>query len=294
MTLQALLYFKTLANYRNFTRAAASLFVSQSALSHSIQALEQELGVPLFQRRRHESWLTPYGEQLLAYTQEILLSVDNLQAQLSEQKECFSKPLRITIKMGLYSLKDMLGAFHLRYPSARLEVHQSDQSRIAYMPWDFSFLNLSTPSNDPMDTLLFEESFQLAVSKVHPLATQACLSLDKLEPYPGIWLLLDQTLQSRLEQIFHDTGFHPNYSITTDHFHFILRQLHEGRHWALLPNISMNPRDDHELVFRSVSNLDLRRYVYLRRNGEHYFGRSAQIFQEFCRGYAWSNQGAGI
>jgi LysR family hydrogen peroxide-inducible transcriptional activator len=54
--------FVTLARTRNFTRAAAELNVSQSALSRAIQKLEEQLGQPLFERKPREVLLTDLGE----------------------------------------------------------------------------------------------------------------------------------------------------------------------------------------------------------------------------------------
>lgn len=52
MTLQQMYYFLEVVKTRHFTKAAQNLYVSQSALSHSIQAMEREVGAPLFIREK--------------------------------------------------------------------------------------------------------------------------------------------------------------------------------------------------------------------------------------------------
>ena len=64
MNLQQLYYFRTLAEIRSYTRAAAKLIVTQPSLSHAINDLEGELGVPLFIRDNRHVTLTRYGESL--------------------------------------------------------------------------------------------------------------------------------------------------------------------------------------------------------------------------------------
>lgn len=63
--LDLLLAFETAARHLSFTRAGAELFVTQSAISRQIRALEDELGVPLFVRRHRALELTPDGQKLL-------------------------------------------------------------------------------------------------------------------------------------------------------------------------------------------------------------------------------------
>lgn len=64
--------FLALAKTRNFTQAAQTIFRSQSALSLQIAKLETALGKPLFIRDKRNVNLTPEGEQLIGYAQEIL------------------------------------------------------------------------------------------------------------------------------------------------------------------------------------------------------------------------------
>jgi len=64
MTFNQINYFLAVADQLNFTKAAASLFVTQSTLSRSIAALEEEIGTPLLYRDFHAVKLTPAGEIL--------------------------------------------------------------------------------------------------------------------------------------------------------------------------------------------------------------------------------------
>ncbi len=72
MELSQLEYFKELAAIRHFTAAAQSIAISQPALSRSIKRLEEELGVPLFDRVGKSIRLTRYGEIFLEYATRAL------------------------------------------------------------------------------------------------------------------------------------------------------------------------------------------------------------------------------
>ena len=67
-----LLAFATLARCGSFTQTARDLFLTQSAVSHAIKSLEEELDVRLFDRLGRQAQLTPAGQRLLAYAERIL------------------------------------------------------------------------------------------------------------------------------------------------------------------------------------------------------------------------------
>jgi DNA-binding transcriptional LysR family regulator len=64
--------FSVLAHLGNVTRAAQELNLTQGAVSHSMKALEKEIGCPLFTRGRRGVTLTPAGKRLQEHTDRIL------------------------------------------------------------------------------------------------------------------------------------------------------------------------------------------------------------------------------
>ena len=76
MELKPLQTFKILADELNFTRTAERLNYAQSSVTAQIQGLEQELGVPLFERLGRRIRLTEAGTRLLRYADEILRLTD--------------------------------------------------------------------------------------------------------------------------------------------------------------------------------------------------------------------------
>ena len=77
-----LLAFVTLAHCGSFTQTARELFITQSAVSHAIKSLEQELECRLFDRLGRKARLTPAGRQLLAHAQRILEEMQLARADL--------------------------------------------------------------------------------------------------------------------------------------------------------------------------------------------------------------------
>ncbi|MFP3269336.1 MAG: LysR family transcriptional regulator [Paraburkholderia sp.] len=91
-----LLAFLAVARERSFTRAAARLGVSQSALSHTIRALESRLGLRLLTRTTRSVAPTPAGERLLATVGPRFEEIDEELAALSELRDKPAGTIRIT------------------------------------------------------------------------------------------------------------------------------------------------------------------------------------------------------
>src|SRR3989475_8853100 len=86
-----LLAFLAVARERSFTKAAAKLGVSQSALSHTIRGLETRLGLRLLTRTTRSVSPTEAGERLL---QTVSPRVDEIEAELEALSELLEKPAR--------------------------------------------------------------------------------------------------------------------------------------------------------------------------------------------------------
>jgi len=78
-----LLAFTTLARVGSFTLAARELNLTQSAVSHAIKSLEDELETRLFKRLRRNVELTPAGRQLLEHAHRILDEMRSARADLA-------------------------------------------------------------------------------------------------------------------------------------------------------------------------------------------------------------------
>ena len=84
MELRQLRSVEAVARHRHFTRAADELHVSQSALSHQIRRLEQELGTPLFERTSRRVLPTEAGAALAARARRVLAEVEDARAEVDE------------------------------------------------------------------------------------------------------------------------------------------------------------------------------------------------------------------
>src|SRR5438128_732042 len=101
MDLGRLRVFQAVAQEGSFSRAARSLFLSQPAVTQHIQALEAELGVPLFDRFGRRIALTPAGNVLAQYVPQIMGLVRTAQVATREAGGEASRVLRLGISETL-------------------------------------------------------------------------------------------------------------------------------------------------------------------------------------------------
>ena len=120
--------FVTVANERSFTRAAARLGVSQSALSHSMSALEKRLGVQLLARTTRSVSPTAAGTALLHELAPALERIEAAVADTRNQRETPSGRIRLIVPRAATEMVILpkLAAFARSFPEIVLEVTSSN------------------------------------------------------------------------------------------------------------------------------------------------------------------------
>src|SRR4051812_31971844 len=123
-TVSDLLAFLAIARERSFTKAAAKLGVSQSALSHTLRALESRLGVRLLTRTTRSVSPTDAGERLL---QTVAPRLEEIEAELDALGALREKPAgTIRISAGEHAtntiLRPALAKFLPAYPEIKVEI----------------------------------------------------------------------------------------------------------------------------------------------------------------------------
>ncbi len=122
--LDDLMAFATIARERSFTKAAAELRLSTSALSYAIKQLEARLGVRLLNRNSRSVQPTDAGEQLLLTLAPALAEIGNALDDLNRAGNVVSGTVRITATRQSYEsvIRPVLAGFCAQYPEATIEV----------------------------------------------------------------------------------------------------------------------------------------------------------------------------
>lgn len=183
MELRHLRYFVAVAEELNFTRAAARLHVAQPALSTQIKDLEEELGVPLFERGRGKIKLTVAGEAFLDRAYPILGKVSEAidAAQTAGGVRHGRLALGFLGHPHLEFIRPALDAFRRANPKVEIDLFQGMQSEqlVALREGriDLAFINLPAPLHDTPHTKVLRVPLVAALPPGHPLLKKSVVPL---------------------------------------------------------------------------------------------------------------------
>ncbi len=170
--------FVALARCGSFTLAAKELFLTQSAVSHAIKALEDDLGCRLVDRLGRRVRLTPKGEQFLKHAEGILRQMKSARGELETLSKWEHHRLRIgacTVSCR-HLLPWVLQSFRSSYPRCIVGIEVGSQAvhleRLRAHQVDLALLlePLGSPVPEIEFVPLFEDEMRLIVTPGHPWA----------------------------------------------------------------------------------------------------------------------------
>jgi DNA-binding transcriptional LysR family regulator len=127
--------FRTVAEHLNFHKAAEHLFLTQPAVTLQIKALEDDLGVRLFDRRAGRISLTRQGSILLGYAGKIAALTAEAEQELGckNGKVAGQLSLGVSTTIAQYVLPRLLGAFLTEYPAVQFSLHSGNTSQVVQL-----------------------------------------------------------------------------------------------------------------------------------------------------------------
>jgi len=182
--------FRTVAERLNFRKASELLHLSQPAVSQQVHALEEELGVALFDRSRGRVTLTEAGAVLLKYARRAAsLSAEALEA-IGKLQGGSAGELRLgaSTTVAQYILPRMLGAFQKHYPQTAISVISGNTERIikALLEDEVMLAIIEGPVSrrEVHKQRFLIDKMVLIVPRKHPGAKSKTISLDQLREAP--------------------------------------------------------------------------------------------------------------
>ncbi|MFZ5538815.1 MAG: LysR substrate-binding domain-containing protein [Pseudomonadota bacterium] len=187
MTLTELKYIVAVARERHFGRAAETCFVSQPTLSVAIKKLEDELGVPIFERRSNEVTLTPIGERIVAQAQRVLDEAARIKELAKAGKDPLVGALRVGViyTIGPYLLPALVRQLLRDAPQMPLLLNENFTIKLLELlkngEIDVAILALPLPESGVLIQPVYDEPFMVAVPKGHPWTRRKSIGADELK-----------------------------------------------------------------------------------------------------------------
>lgn len=256
MEINHLREFILLTEIGNFLETAEQLFISQSALSRHIKAIEEELGVPLFDRTTRKVELNQFGQLFLPYAKQIT----NIQYEYSTAFYNQLKNISDTVTIGSipvmaqYNITDVLTRFQQENPSLSLNIVEADTVVLIDMlknrQCDFAFIRESEVSDNHLVKIPYTvDSLAAVLPSTHPFARRESVSLKELENETFILLAENTMMYNLCLAECKKAGFQPKVAFTGHRAENIIDLVYKGIGISLLtkkpaifmagPNISL-------------------------------------------------------
>ena len=184
--------FITVAEKKNFSKAAKALSLTQPAVSFQIQTLEQYYQTMLFDRVNRHIKLTSAGELLLEYA----IHMNNLQAELEKNMQQLTGHVKgelligASTTIGEYILPFIVGDFKKEYPDVNvtIDIMNSEQVEKLVSNRNIDIGIIESPASNPNleVTELLKDEMSLIVPVDHPWAAKGKITLEELKEEPFI------------------------------------------------------------------------------------------------------------
>ena len=207
MEIRNLKTFLQVAALQNITKASVELGYSQSAVSVQIRQLEQEIGLPLFDRIGKNVFLTSYGKALLPYARKAVTATMAIET-FGKTPETLTGSIRIGITDSLFELlmKNILLKYHVRFPKINLELLVDTTVNLTQQLQQGS-IDAACIIDDPVSSAEWhvwhrtEIPIVLVANPKHPLSQQSAVTLQDLSGSELIMMERDAPYSQRFESV---------------------------------------------------------------------------------------------
>lgn len=275
-TLKQLRAFCAVARTGKMTDAADELFLSQSAISLQVKALEEELSIVLFERRGPRIQLTPDGRKLLDMARPLVEGMDGLGERFNKEVRGDLESGELVIAAGestiMYILPKLVSTFRQHYPHIHVQLRnvtgRDGLAMIREDEVDFAFGSmLDIPSDisyDPMYS--FDPALIMPLG--HELAEKKHIQLKDIGPYGLILPPRRLTTWRMVDRIFQQHGVPFSVVLEVGGWEVIKRYVELDFGISITTGICLRKKDP--LVVRNMSRYFPRRsYGTVLRRGKH-------------------------
>lgn len=287
LELHSLEQFVALARAKNFTRAAAELHLSQSALSRSIQKLEDQLGQPLFERKPRDVVLTVVGELLLERANEILKLVEDTFSELSEAGRRARIRLGAIPTIAPYFLPGLLGSFAEKHSGVSVIVQEDTTEslikRCTHGEIDLAIVALPLNAKSIEVEPLFSEELLLVAPVGHPLATVKNLTIQAMAGYPFVMLNEAHCLSENISSFCRRQSVQPITIERTSQLTTVQELVSLDHGVSIVPEMARRIDLSDRRVYRSFSGEQPFRTVAMMWNSYRYQSKSLKTLMDHVR-----------
>lgn len=269
MHIESLKVFCDLVEMGSFSAAASHNFVTQSAVSQQIRALEEKFGRKLLDRNRGFVRPTGAGQVFYEASKDIVHRFREMENRLQHLSNVIAGSIHVLTvhTVGLYELSGPVRRFLRSYPHVHLRIEYSRSNRIYedVQKGDADLGIVAYPSRRPQLALIpfREDRLMLICPPNHPLAKHQRISIKKLAGQDFVGFERDLPTRKQTDRILRRSGVEVRYKMELDNIETIKRVVEIGTGCALLPE----PAVHQEIKNRTIAAVQIRDETLLRPLG---------------------------
>lgn len=215
MDFDQLYYFQTVAKHKSLTKASEELTLSQPALSRSILRLEEEIGVPLLERKSRGVVLNQYGKVFLSHANQVLSEMKEAKQTIHDMVDPHHGTISLAFiqTLGSSFVPDLISEFQKEFPNIQFQLSQNISRKILKeihaANIDIGFCSPLEPHEGLCSIPVLSEELFLIVPAAHRLAGTERVNLSEVADDPFIFFKPQTALHDLIENLCHEEGFYP-------------------------------------------------------------------------------------
>lgn len=238
--------FLSIAERGSFQRAAAHLNLSQTAISHRMRKLEDDLGLKLFARTTREVTLTRAGIELLPIARKALAeleqSFDDLKQQGAKRRERLD--IACLPVFAINYLPPILGRFHKSQPGVQVRIFETPSAAIAELVQsgdvEFGLGVVPTHRWDLDVEPISDAPLALACSSRHPFAKKRSVSWAELRGLPLIRVGTRTAIRPMIDDALSEARLTLNWQYEVQHVESAVHLVQAGLAHAIVPSVDVS------------------------------------------------------
>lgn len=234
-------YFVEVVDQGGMTNASKHLYIAQPTISKAIKDLEEELGMPLFDRSKRQLSLTDAGQIFYQKSKEILALYHNLPTEMNHILDLETGHISIGLSavMNMNKFIQILGEFHQQYPKVTFNFIENGgktiEAQLANDEIDIGITTLPVDKTMFNSMPLYQEDLRLILHQEHPLAQKDVVKMANLEDEDFILFNENFYLNDKIIEAAKNAGFVPKTISKISQWNFIENLLNAHLGVSILP-----------------------------------------------------------
>ncbi|WP_089723966.1 LysR family transcriptional regulator [Candidatus Thiosymbion oneisti] len=287
VSLRQLRVFEAVARLSSYTRAAAELHLTQPAVSMQVRQLEEEVGLPLFEKLGKHIRLTEAGRELFHYSRSIDRSLREMEEVVESLKGVSRGRLSIAVASTVnYFAPRLLAAFHQRYPGISLRLDVTNRERLVHQ-LQANAVDMVLMGQPPQSVEVESEAFMdnplvVIAPPEHPLAGVQSIGIQRLTEEVFVMRESGSGTRQAMERFFGERGVTIRHGMQMTRNEAIKQAVRAGLGLSVVSLHTLELElETRRLVILDVAGFPLARQWHLVYRRGRRLSPAAQAFRQF-------------